>query len=409
VGAPVVRVGWWTDPVGRRHWRVVGRRLEYADYHLKKFAFAAHPLWHVYPDRLALRQDGDFLTLLAHCDCGVAGPVERLAWMGRCCGPCHDRGEDGLSVRRTGPAQLGGHPAIAHLSFAGDALLSGGTDGRIVRWNLEDGIREVLLHRRSSAIQALAATASGLVAANTGPGRILLHWPGATEWQEISLRCGHVGALTISPDERWLAVAGTNCHLVDLKSSDLTARLVLAGRCVGPFCFSADSRTLWALDVSADLHRIDVASGRADLARTRPASEPDSSDEFFLGFGYYPFPRAMASSPDGRWLAVVASWDGWFGTQVADLATGRWFSLRAASAVFANRLAFTAENDLASADSDGLLRIWDVTRQRLRAVLLPASKPASFHVPAFSPDGGRVALGANDAIRLVPWKAMLRG
>src|SRR5262249_11346674 len=26
-----VRVAWWTDHVGRRHWRVIGRRVDWAD------------------------------------------------------------------------------------------------------------------------------------------------------------------------------------------------------------------------------------------------------------------------------------------------------------------------------------------------------------------------------------------
>ena len=43
------------------------------------------------------------------------------------------------------------------------------------------------------------------------------------------------------------------------------------------------------------------------------------------------------------------------------------------------------------------------------SALLPASQPAAFHAPAFSPDGGRVALGSNDGIRLVPWRALMKG
>jgi WD40 repeat protein len=407
----LVRVAWWTDPVGRRHWRVVGRRMGPPDNRLRDFAFAAHPLWHVYPDRLALREQGGATALLARCDCGVVGPAERIAWMGECCGPCHDRGEEGLAAPPAAPVLLRGHGnTVAQLAFAGpDVLVSGGADGRVLRWDLEDGSHEVLLHRRGGYVNAVAAS-PGLVAVNTAYSRVLLRRTDA-EWRQVNLRSGQIGALAISPDERWLAVAGANSYLVDLGSPELTARLVLADCCVGPITFSPDSRTLWALDSGAELHRIDVASGRTGRSRARPESDPDHFGDFFLGLDYYPFPRAMACSPDGRWVAVIVSWGGWFGTHVGDLATGRWFALRSPSpSVCSHGVAFTAGGGLASADNDGAVRLWDVARQQVRGTLLANPHAPSYQVPAFSADAERVALGGTDGtIRLVAWRALLGG
>jgi hypothetical protein len=82
ITAPLVKAAWWTDPVGRKHWRIVGRRSDYLD-HQRHFAFARYPLWHVYPERLAVRQRGESAQLVARCDCGVVGPVGRIACRSR--------------------------------------------------------------------------------------------------------------------------------------------------------------------------------------------------------------------------------------------------------------------------------------------------------------------------------------
>src|SRR5207247_1450805 len=100
--------------------------------------------------------------LLGVCDCGVSGPLPAIAWMGERCGPCHDRREEGLAgqAETPWPLVLKRHTSsISHLAFHGDKqLVSGGVDGRIVRWDLDDGSDEVLLHRRNSSIDALAVS-----------------------------------------------------------------------------------------------------------------------------------------------------------------------------------------------------------------------------------------------------------
>jgi len=410
-GSALVRAAWWTDPVGRRHWRVVGRRVDYVDYRLRDVAFLSFPLWFVYPDRLMLHQKGESAELIGRCDCGVSGPVGRIAWMGECCGPCHDRAFEGVAVRPAEPLRLSGKwLCTGLLTFAGpDVLVSAGC-GRVVRWDLAGGGEEALLYKRGGHVYALAAAPSGLVAASPGYNRVLILRPGSSDWVQINPRCGQVSGMAISPDGRWLAVSGASVCLVDLASADLTARTVATDQSVGPLCFAADGRTLWVLDVNTQLHRIDVASGRADVVRTRPESGPNDVGDYFLSMAYYPYPRAMACSHDGRWLAVVASWGGWFGTHLGDLATGRWFSLPMPTpAPCSQALCFTTDGTLVSFDNDGAVRLWDVARQRLREALLPA--PGSLpglQAPAFSAEGERVALGGTDGtIRMVPWRAML--
>src|SRR5262245_17335381 len=55
IGAALVTVAWWTDHVGRRHWRLVGRRTEWSDHPIQRSGFHQFGLWHVYPDRVMVR------------------------------------------------------------------------------------------------------------------------------------------------------------------------------------------------------------------------------------------------------------------------------------------------------------------------------------------------------------------
>src|SRR5262245_61325185 len=148
----VVEAGWWTDRLGRKHWRVIGGRHSDMEYYWRDPSpFSDHALWHVYPERLALRRLGKRDELLAFCGCGAVGPVEALAWVGECCGPCHDRREEGLP-----PHPGHGVPWILkrpdfHLTemacTSDGRLVAGGSFGEIVLWDLDTGSSQVLLPR----------------------------------------------------------------------------------------------------------------------------------------------------------------------------------------------------------------------------------------------------------------------
>src|SRR5207302_2382916 len=103
----VVGLAWWTDHVGRKHFRVVGHRAKFNRPHLKNILDPAGqgwpPLALVYPDYLFFKTCRGERVLTAVCACGVFGPPERLAWMGNCCGPCHDGREEGREPERLGP------------------------------------------------------------------------------------------------------------------------------------------------------------------------------------------------------------------------------------------------------------------------------------------------------------------
>src|SRR5262245_7394173 len=52
--APRVDVAWWTDHLGRRHWRVVGRKFDVVQEfdERRHDGFTCYPLYRVYPDRV---------------------------------------------------------------------------------------------------------------------------------------------------------------------------------------------------------------------------------------------------------------------------------------------------------------------------------------------------------------------
>src|SRR5262249_4470554 len=98
-GRSVVALAWWTDRLGRKHHRLVGRYGNFSRPMLENiFCPLGDPrpaLWFVYPDHVFLKRDGQFAELQAMCACGAWGRPEELGWMGPCCDACYDRGQEG--------------------------------------------------------------------------------------------------------------------------------------------------------------------------------------------------------------------------------------------------------------------------------------------------------------------------
>src|SRR5262245_37153400 len=100
-GAAVrVGVAWWSDPTGRRHFRVGGAPRR--DHDSRRF-FAEweglEPSARVHPERSYLLGAGTAPRLTVTCDCGLGGLPAALSWVGQCCGPCYDRYlESGVDV-----------------------------------------------------------------------------------------------------------------------------------------------------------------------------------------------------------------------------------------------------------------------------------------------------------------------
>jgi WD40 repeat protein len=149
-----VALAWWTDFAGRRHCRVVGRRGEFGRAELNDLLKAGgRPLLRVvHPGSCFFRRvggKGEWLTL---CACGSLAPAEEVGWMGTCCGPCHDRREEGATPDTVLPppeAWPRTVPMACCLAFApeGNGLLSvpHGSGGALEVWDTRTGQRLVRL------------------------------------------------------------------------------------------------------------------------------------------------------------------------------------------------------------------------------------------------------------------------
>jgi hypothetical protein len=105
-------VAWWSDLLGRKHYRIVAHRgcrgdLFQLDTDMYREGRERPVLWRVYPDDLYLKEEKDERPLWAVCRCGVAGPPEEVGWVGPWCGACHDRAEEGHPPGAARPASSG--------------------------------------------------------------------------------------------------------------------------------------------------------------------------------------------------------------------------------------------------------------------------------------------------------------
>jgi len=97
----VIAVAWWTDRIGRIHYRIASARLPCASAGADDLFHEAKGrpiLWLVYPEDLYLHQTDADSQLFAVCHCGMAGPPEAIGWMGPQCAACHDRTEAGEPI-----------------------------------------------------------------------------------------------------------------------------------------------------------------------------------------------------------------------------------------------------------------------------------------------------------------------
>src|SRR5262249_35929323 len=101
-----LHVVWWTDFLGRKHFRILADRNTLAEDRDRNIITKRHPpfppLEIVYPHTTFQQEQPGGRRLCVRCACGVEGEPATLGWMGPCCGPCHDRrefgGETGLLV-----------------------------------------------------------------------------------------------------------------------------------------------------------------------------------------------------------------------------------------------------------------------------------------------------------------------
>ena len=137
-----VVVAWWTAISGRRHVRVVGRVVTPETGYLVNAGKmnTRPPVWHVFPDRVYRRRAGKANDLVAVCGCGAVGTEAALGWAGPCCGPCLDFQEEHGALPPQRPALLRTpSPCVAVAASADGRFVAGACAGEVRVWDLDAG------------------------------------------------------------------------------------------------------------------------------------------------------------------------------------------------------------------------------------------------------------------------------
>lgn len=405
-----VAVAWWTDYLGRRHFRVLGGQVEaWYRSHPVRVLSSWPPLCVLCPERTVLRHPGEAPEVLVLCPCGVCGTPGWIAWMGDRCGACYDRVEEAeppLAARPNVALPPKQHASwIGGLNFTPDGralvFLRGGVTWR---WDLVTGEQQRFPGGSGDLLFELLLRPDGRRAITVGPGQVLERDLSTGEPTPIARRSGIslLYCAALAPDGKTLLLGGVQSALLDLDEEAPVVRPVaaLAGRRLLRAGF-VDGRTLLACDWEGNLIRVDLARGR--LATLEPGWAPGSR--------LAPAPRVLAVSPGGRRLATsnIPERPGGGGTSrrvlVWDTPAGAAWHAEARGLV--HGLAFTSDGEtLAARVGENAVTFWDVPRRREVATLSWRTEPLT--AIAFAPDGQTLAASCSrGTVRLLPWKALV--
>ena len=322
---------------------------------------------------------------------------------------------------------LGGRAFGLAFSPDGRRLLSASFDGVVRLWDAQSG-EATVLSSMQEPVRAMAFSPDGAMVAHGGFDR-RLHLHDIATGQERVL-AGHDGAiiaLAFSPDGAWIATrdldgavlvwdAKTGNHRGLVGPPPSTKALSLTG--LGALHFSPDSAALASVGEDESLRLWDVRTGAIQVLRGHEgrilaaAFSPDGASLVTGGYDrtvrvwsiatgkshiVHEFADAVitvAFSPDGGHLAAGgadATVRIFPTTSGADRVLSHPRSVVAADFSLDGKL-------LASADSEGVIRAWDLESTTPRKMHNHGSGPA---LVRFSPDGQRLAsTGADGAVNL---------
>jgi WD40 repeat protein len=288
-------------------------------------------------------------------------------------------------------------------SFSPDGrrLTLGDYLGNVRVWDTATGQEVLSLQGHTGPVLVTAFSRDGQRLVSGGFDATVRVWDPATGQEALALR-GHtkrVFCLTFSPDGRRLASAG----------GDKTVRVwdatPLTGQEQDPQAVTLRGHAHWVAFVAFSPDGRRLASASFD--HTVKIWDPTTGKEVRTLHGHTGPIWRVAYSPDGRFLAAASQLDRT--VTIWDPTTGQEIRRLPPHVGNVNSLAFGPDGLLASASTDGPVRVWDVPNDR-EARPFPGYPPAASILGlAFSPDGRRFASAAQTvANHLKVWDTATR-
>jgi hypothetical protein len=418
-------LAWWVSPLGKRHVRIAGRRAERDCDHAGGLFGPRNverlPLWLLYPDRMFLRTRNGERELIALCACGAAGPPASLGWVGECCGPCHDREEEGAPAPSLPFADTGTrehHDSAVHalgLSLDGQMLVS--FSGAPLGKNRgSDGLLSF-----SDVRTCQVATADSPPVGAPGD-RAMLACGGKRMFDGCGMQLWEItgapvkGAMTAVPTERVVCVAlsrndkllarglmGRTVRVDDISKWPKAKEVRTFSATACSLAFAPDGQKLAVGALSNWVHLFDVAGEgarhlRVDVKQAvRALAFDPEGHRIVAGTGPSPY-REVRALP-GVVAGQVLLWD-------LSSPSPRGTTLQTHDgAVLA--VAFTPDGRyLASAGADRAVKFWDLQANREAGAL--EWHVGAVNALAFTPDGETLVTGSDDwLVKLCPWRLLL--
>jgi hypothetical protein len=365
----VVWTAWWSDAVGRRHHRVVGQRaapMEVGYYPLFTPAASGRPpLALVHPEGAVVRTLGRKRDVLVCCSCGVIGQPRALGWMGTCCGPCHDRREEGegLSI----PENRSGM-TVAWSSDLRTAALRGYDGGDrypVVIWDVPGNCERLRLDNVPFDQLALSPDGNLLAAGgyshNPPAGHALL-WDLTRKEARPLLGpiAAEVWSLAFAPDGRTVAVAVSRQGVWLLDSGTGQEKRFLRGYFGGRkgIAFSPDGRLIATAPEAEPVGFLELGASLGHTVALWDAASGELRDRIQTHC-YVP---NVAFTPNGKYLAIWAGANNDPDIVLWDVETRRQRDVLAESRAAGQSVAFTPDSRYVAclAGHIGTLRVWEV-------------------------------------------------